>query len=300
MAVIFVGQPLSAYKPNFTLNNATIMGCGKDAIYFSDGKSLTLRDSVLENCGGGLIYDNYPTAYAQGNATIERNIIRNNTGSGLYIYLYGGGGKGDEAVINDNIITNNTGYGIKCDHDYSNYIDLITMRNNTVKNCGTDGVYIEGAIDLNITGLFIENAGDDGVYARCYRNMTLKPPFTIKNASGYGISAYKPNFTLNNATIMGCGKDAIYFSDGKSLTLRDSVLENCGGGLVSSATNPSAYAKGDATIERNIIRNNTDDGLFIKLGSGNSAVINDNMVINNTGSGISVNLKTAQNQSWRY
>jgi len=272
-----------AHSSDLNINNATISNCGDNAIYFPNGKTLTLRDSILENCGGGLVYSDYSTAYAQGNATIERNIIRNSTGNRLYIYLYG---PGDNVVINDNIITNNTRYSIKCDHYYSsNYIDSITMRNNTVKECGNDGIYIEGATDLNITGLIIENVGDDGVYARCSSNMTLKPPFGIKNAGGYGICAYGPEFSLNNATISNCGGNAIYFSNGKTLTLRDSILENCGGGLVYGATNPSAYAKGDATIERNIIRNNTDDGLLIKLGSGNSAVINDNMVINNTGSG---------------
>ncbi|MEA1895153.1 MAG: CARDB domain-containing protein, partial [Euryarchaeota archaeon] len=218
-----------AYSSDLNINNATITDCGKDAIYFSYGKSLTLRDSVLENCSAGLVYNEYYKSYAQGNAAIERNSIRNNTGNGLYIHL----GKGREAIINDNIITNNTGYGIKCDCDYySNYIDSITMRNNTVRDCVNDGVYIKGAIDIAITDLIIENPGDDGLYASCSRNMTMKSPFSIKNASGYGIYAYGPNFTLDNATITDCGKDAIYFSYGKSLTLRDSVLENCSAGLV--------------------------------------------------------------------
>jgi nitrous oxidase accessory protein NosD len=74
------------------------MDCGSDAIYFNSGKSLTLRDSVLKNCRGGLIYNSHYKYYARGNAAIERNIIRNNTGNGLYIHL---GGKGREAVIND-------------------------------------------------------------------------------------------------------------------------------------------------------------------------------------------------------
>ena len=156
--------------------------------------------------------------------------------------------KGREAAINDNIITNNTGYGVKCDYN-SNYIDSITMRNNTVRNCVNDGVYIGGAMDLSITDLSIENPGDDGLYANCNRNMTIKSPFSIKNVSGYGIYAYGPNFTIDNATITDCGKDAIYFSSGKSLTLKDSVLETCRGGLLYD-TASCKRAGGNARKER--------------------------------------------------
>ena len=283
------GYGIRASGSDFSLNNATIRDCGKDAIHFSYGKSLTLRDGILENCGGGLIYDEYKTA-ATGNATIERNIIRNNNGSGLFIYLYDMDGEREEAIINDNIITNNTGYGVKCDH-YHSYgrIDSIEMKNNTVKKCGKDGVFVEGAVDVNISDLTIENAGDDGIYAYCSRNMTINPPFTVKKAGGYGIYARGPDFFLNNATIRDCGKDAIHFSYGKSLTLRDGILENCGGGLVYNDYYKAA-AIGNVTIARNVIRNNDGSGLFIYLygrdGKGEEAIINDNIITNNTGYGV--------------
>ena len=116
------------YAPecDLSIDNTTIKNCGYDAIHFYKGQSLILRDSILENCGGGLIYDNY----AYRNAIIERNIIRNNTGSGLDIYLYASG-TGDEVLIKDNIITNNTGDGIECTARYT--IDSVNMSNNTVR-----------------------------------------------------------------------------------------------------------------------------------------------------------------------
>ncbi|MHC1574529.1 MAG: CARDB domain-containing protein, partial [Candidatus Methanogasteraceae archaeon] len=57
---------------------------------------------------------------------------------------------------------------------------------------------------------------------------------TIENAGNHGVYAYSSDLNINNATITDCGKDAIYFHYGKSLTLRDSVLENCSGGLIYS------------------------------------------------------------------
>jgi len=202
----------------------------------------------------------------------------------LYVYLKD---KGNNVIINDNSIINNTGYGIKCD-SYSSYskIDSIDMRNNTVKNSGDDGVCIENTMDVSISDLTIENAGTGGLYVYCQK-LTMNPPFSIKNISGYGISASGSDFSLNNATIMDCEKDAVYFSSGKSLTLRDSVLENCGGGLIYGDHALYLVAKGNATIERNIIKNNNGSGLYVYLkDKGNNVIINDNSIINNTGYGI--------------
>ncbi|MEA1863907.1 MAG: right-handed parallel beta-helix repeat-containing protein, partial [Euryarchaeota archaeon] len=277
------GYGVYAYVSGLNLSNVTIRDCGDDAIHFKRGKMLTLRDSILENCDGGLIYNGDYKSSSTGNATIERNIIRNNTGSGLFIYLAGSTGKRDEVIITDNVVTNNTGYGVKCNY-HNSPIDSITMRNNTVRNCTNDGVYIKGATDLSITDLTIENAGNNGLWVNYCGKMVVNPPFSIKEVSGYGIYASGPDFTLDNATIRGCGDDAIHFKSGKMLTLRDSVLENSGGGLIYDDDYKSS-ATGNATIERNIIRNNTGDGLYIKLASGKSVVINDNIIINSTGSG---------------
>jgi parallel beta-helix repeat protein len=133
------GYGVYAYGSDLNISNTTIRGCGKSAIYFKYGKSLTLRDSVLENCDDGLDYD-YNSA--TGNATIESNLIRNTAGNGLHILL----ASGNSAVINDNIIINSTGIysdGIYC--AIAGDGGLVTMKNNTVKNSGRDGVYLSGA-----------------------------------------------------------------------------------------------------------------------------------------------------------
>ena len=109
------------------------------------------------------------------------------------------------------------------------------MSNNTV-SCGDDGVFINDVKRANITGLIIEYAGDYGVYApEC-------------------------DLSIDNTTIKNCGKDAIHFYKGKSLILRDSIIESCGGGLIYDN-----YAYRNAIIERNIIRNNTGSGIDIYL-----------------------------------
>ncbi len=133
------GHGVYAYGSDLNLSNATIRGCGKSAIYFKYGKSLTLRDSILENCNDGLYY--YYTA-ATGNATIEGNLIRDTAGNGLCINL----ASGKSVTINDNMIINSTGLnsdGIYC--AIAGDGGLVTMKNNTIKNSGSDGVYLSGA-----------------------------------------------------------------------------------------------------------------------------------------------------------
>jgi len=144
-----------AYNSDLNINNATIKNCSRDAVHFYKGDSLILRDSILENCGGGVIYE----YWADKDAIIERNIIRNNGGSGIDIYLYG---RGDDAFIEDNIITNNTGDGIECTGLTT--ISSAKIINNTV-SCGGNGVYLDDVRRANITGLIIEHAGGYGVYA---------------------------------------------------------------------------------------------------------------------------------------
>ena len=249
------GYGVYAYGSDLNLSNVTIRGCGKSAIYFKYGKSLTLRDSVLENSGGGLIYDTGYKYPATGNAMIERNVIRSNAGDGLYINL----ASGKSATINDNMIVNSTGInsdGIYC--AIAGGGGLVTVKNNTVKNSGSDGVYLSGAKNVTVTDTIIDTT------------------------KGYGLYAPGCNLTTINATIRGCGKSAIYFKYGKSLTLRDSVLENSGGGLIYD-TGYKYPATGNAMIERNVIRSNAGDGLYINLASGKSATINDNMIVNSTG-----------------
>jgi len=237
-----------AYNSDLNINNATIKNCSRDAVHFYKGDSLILRDSILENCGGGVIYE----YWADKDAIIERNIIRNNGGSGIDIYLYG---RGDDAFIEDNIIKNNTGNGIKCKGLTT--ISSAKIINNTV-SCGGNGVYLDDVRRANINGLIIEHAG------------------------GYGVYAPECDLSIYNSTIKNCDKDAIHFRSGKSLILRDSILENCGGGLIYEY-----WADKDAIIERNIIRNNGGSGIDIYLyGRGDDAFIEDNIIKNNTGNGI--------------
>jgi len=257
--IIDIAKGYGLYAPecNLSIINATIRQCKGDAIYFKNGKSLTLRDSILENCDEGLNYRNYyGDNPATGNATVEGNLIRNTTGNGLYIKLT----SGKSAVITDNMIVNST--GLNSDGIYCNIAGgrgSVTMKNNTVKNSGSDGIELLGATNVTITDTIIDIA------------------------KGYGLYAPKCNLSIINATIRQCKGDAIYFKNGKSLTLRDSILENCDDGLNYWNYYGDNPATGNATIEGNLIWNTTGNGLYIKLASGNSAVITDNMIVNSTG-----------------
>ncbi|KAF5417109.1 MAG: Cell surface glycoprotein [Candidatus Methanogaster sp.] len=147
------GCGVYAYGSDLNLSNATIRDCGNDAIYFKNGKSLTLRDSILENCGDGLYYYDAAT----GNATIEGNLIRNAIGYGLLIKL----ASGKSAVINGNTIINSTGSnsdGIYC--SISGGGGLVTITNNTVKNSGDCGIYLSGTkCSTLVNNTIISNGG---------------------------------------------------------------------------------------------------------------------------------------------
>ncbi|MCD4842741.1 MAG: right-handed parallel beta-helix repeat-containing protein [Methanosarcinales archaeon] len=245
------GYGVYAYSSNLNLNNTMIKDCGKDAIHFKNGKTLTLRNSILENCDGGLQY--HYTDPATGNATVKGNIIRNIAGNGLYIKL----ASGKSAVMTDNMIINSTGLnsnGIYC--NIAGDGGLVSVKNNTIQNSGAHGIDLSGAKNVTIIDTIIDTASENGLYAPgC-------------------------NLTIINTAVKNCGKDAIHFKNGKMLTLRDSILENCDGGLQYYYTDP---ATGNATVEGNIIRNIAGNGLYIKLASGKSAVMTDNMIINSTG-----------------
>jgi nitrous oxidase accessory protein NosD len=158
----------------------------------------------------------------------------------------------------------------------------------------TENVWVNNK-DLTIRGedreTTIIDGGGSGDCIRVSSSDVDIGGFTIKNAGGCGVYAYGSDLNLSNATIRDCGNDAIYnatirdcgndaiyFKNGKSLTLRDSILENCNDGLYYYYT----AATGNATIEGNLIRNNAGNGLYINLVSGKSAVINDNIIINST------------------
>ncbi len=85
----------------------------------------------------------------------------------------------------------------------------------------TENVWINNK-DLTIEGedreATIIDGGGSGDCIRVDSADVIISGFTIQNAESYGVYAYSSDFTLNNATIKDCGKDAIHFRYGKSVS----------------------------------------------------------------------------------
>lgn len=210
--------------------------------------------------GGGIIFAGN---LAAGDATVENNLITDNTGSGLALNLI----EGKSVKVRNNKIDNNAGsssYGI-----YS-YIagtgGLMTIQNNPVTNSGAAGVYLIGVK----TGSTISD-------------------FLVQNSGGAGIRADSSDLSLENVTLTGNVHDGIYFVSGKSFAIRNSTIDNNGGGIIYAGN----AGTGDATVEKNIITNNLGSGVSINLAMAKSANIRNNRIENNIGTtsnGVSINI----------
>ncbi|MEA3282613.1 MAG: right-handed parallel beta-helix repeat-containing protein [Euryarchaeota archaeon] len=123
--------------------------------------------------------------------------------------------------------------------DYTEIQDAVDNASDGYTILVYNGTYTEN-VRINNKDLTIEGEDrgttiiDGGGSGDCIRVSSADvgiSGFTIKNAGVCGVYAYGSDLNLSNATIRDCGNDAISFRYGKSLTLRDSILENCGDGL---------------------------------------------------------------------
>jgi len=240
-------------------------------IHFYYGKEFTLKNSTIEDNGGGVAASDYAT----GDAIVENNIIRNNAGWGLNIQL----AQLKHATITNNLIDTNSGRGLQC------YITGVgggaTIRDNVISNSGSYGAVIHGVKDTTITNMTFDGAGDDGLYLAYCSNVTIKEPFTIQNADRYGIYALYSDLYAEDVIIKDNINYGIHFYYGKEFTLKNCTIEDNGGGVAASG-----YASGDAVAENNIIRNNAGHGLNIQLAQLKHATITNNLIDTNSGIGL--------------
>jgi len=236
------------YRPSLNLSNVTVKNSKYYGIYFYNSRDLTIRNSIIENNGGGIYWDMpYSGSY---DATIEKTIIRNNTGDGIKI------NDANNATVRDNLIINNTGDGIDID------ASKVVLANTTINSTGGDGAYID-ASNIVLANTTINSTGGDGL--RHCSNITFSPPLVIENAGYHGIYGYRSSLNISNAIIRNSRSSGVYSSyyyGGYDLTIRDSIIENNGGGIYWDMSYSGRY---DATIEETIIRNNTGDGIKIQI-----------------------------------
>ncbi|MBL7066898.1 MAG: right-handed parallel beta-helix repeat-containing protein [Candidatus Marinimicrobia bacterium] len=254
------------------MENVNISDNGGDAIRFDSGNSFTLRNCNIERNGKGIRYDGYA---AKGNAIVENNLIKNNGGSGLYINL-----AGDRSVtIRHNVIDSNSGNGIYC------YIEdaggTAIIEDNVINYSGGDGICLRGIKNSTLSGIAIDNSTNSGLVISSGSNLTLEKPFSITNSGSYGIYLQNTEIKIDSLIITDNTGYGIFFYYGKALSVRECDIERNGGGIIYTGN-----ATGDAIVENNKIKNNTNSGIAVKLAVGRNASIKHNEINSCSGSGI--------------
>ena len=239
---------LRADYSDLNLENVTTINNGAKGIYFVHGKGFTIRNSIINGNGEGIIYyDN-----AVGNAIVEDNIITNNVGSGVHIGLV----EGESATIRNNKIDNNAGASSN-----GMYVGI----------AGTGGI-------MNIQNNPVTDSGKYGIYLIGVKSGSTIKDFTVQNSGSDGLRADYSDLNLENVTTINNGAKGIYFVHGKGFTIRNSIINGNGEGIIYYDN-----AVGNAIVEDNIITNNVGSGVHIGLVEGESATIRNNKIDNNAG-----------------
>ena len=258
---------------NLYADSVTIKENGDYGIYLDKGKEFTLTNSTIKNNGGGVTF----SEHAKGNAVVVNNVIRNNVaGHGLYIRL----AQTKHATITNNLIDSNSETGLGCAMQ-NGVGGEATIKDNVIRNSGGQGVHIYGVKNAIISNMTIDGAAGDGLWLKSCSNITIKEPFTIQNAGGYGYYVSGSDLYAESVTIKDNSNYGIYFDNGKEFTLKNSTIMNNGGGLTFFG-----YANGNAVAENNVIRNNSGYGLNIQLAQAKSVAITNNLIDSNSGTGL--------------
>ena len=244
------GIYLHGVRTDLNVENVTITDNTKSGIYFNYGKAFTIRNSTIDGNGGGIIY----SGSATGDAVVEDNIITNNIGSGVSISL----AEGKSAIVANNKIDNNAGsYSDGISISIAGSGGLMTLENNPVTKSGRYGIYLRGVK----TGSTVSDS-------------------SVESSGSYGLYAVSSDLNVENVTIIDNTKSGIFFNSGKAFTIRNSMIDGNGGGIIYGG----GAATGNAVVEDNIITDNIGSGVLISLAEEKSATLKNNKIDNNVGS----------------
>jgi len=244
------GIYLTGVRTDLNAENVTITDNTKPGIYFNSGKAFTIRNSTIDGNGGGIIC----AGSATGDAVVEDNIITNNIGSGVSISL----AEGKSATVKNNKIDNNAGsYSDGISVSIASSGGLMTIENNPVTRSGRYGIYLQGG-----------------------RTESIVADSSLESSGNYGLYAVSSDLNVENVTITENTKSGICFNSGKAFTIRNSMIDGNGGGIIYGG----GAATGNAVVEDNIITNNIGSGVLISLAEEKSATVKNNKIDNNAGS----------------
>jgi len=263
-----------------TIDDITINGTTKDGLYL-ENTSVTITGSSINASGKSGVYVKY------SDPTISGSIISNNTENGVYLEDTSSG------TYDDMIVMANLGHGI---HVHGSQ-DTVIISDSTLEGNALDGVRLDGAGDVNVSGSSIIGNGQRAIFFNVSTGSTFENTMTGSNGTSiYILSSY---VSLTNDTITGSMVNGVTVEDSTVVTLEGtSISETNGTGifLIDSTVyildstimggNGSGIVVNGTTVlelEGGSINGTSFNGVEVNSGSVN---ITDTLIVGNTGAGV--------------
>ena len=248
----------------FTVTGA---GFGKAGIYLDNQ---TFLDRYAEHCN---ISDNNCSKnyrgiwlYKSRDNTLANNTANSNDGAGIYLWI------SCNNTLDGNIALNNY-YGIHLWTSPNN-----TLVNNNASSNTRQGIHLQALSNNNIfTGNNCSNNSNDGIYLFDSINNTFADN-NCSNNGGDGISLQSSCSNSCNNTVTGNmvsnNHRGIYLWDASNNTIATNTIDS------SDIYGIYLHSSCDNGVTCNLVRNNTDYGIYLTSGSIRNNIACNNIVAN--------------------
>lgn len=256
------------------IENNTIENSARLGIYVGDTDNLYITGNTITNSGTGNLSGPFGPFTAgiyleQANGTtIDNNTIKGTTGAGIQV---GGGGNWAASATSGNVISNNTidntgSHGVRILDSAGILVqDNLIGTNGGGNNINGDGVLVEKSAGAKVSGNTITNADLYGIRMLNMNGVTLIEDNEINDVGTDGIAVQGASDLRIHNNLLGLGADQL------AGTADDTGFGNSG----IRATNVLF-----ASILDNLVANATKNGIYLGVGSANSAVVAGNEVTN--------------------
>ncbi len=229
------------------------------------GKNFTIRDNILNQSGGNGI----TVWYTSQNVTIENNEIYRSYSTGVFI-----NGQTSDIFVQNNIIKDNrespnSGRGIQLEN-----LQNATLKNNLIDNMTNYGILISGSDRIKLIGNTIKNTQQPAIYSvQSKGNNLIDSNLLESNTAGMAfiVESHSPKYDrIINNIIKNNTADGIKFvtqSSSRPRFYEEEIINNTiEGNSVGISLDGDFF---NSTIKDNIIKNNRNAGISLRIISGN-------------------------------